>query len=120
MNEFKQYNLNLISDFPVKVLKEREEDLDLIIPTHKRTINLLIDNMPDSIASRIQYSDVNSIVIRICKDLNNNIGTIHFLNDEGIHSSISNFEVNYTKGSINILLKDYYIDFLITANRESV
>lgn len=113
MNEFKEYNLNLISDFPIKVFKERDEDLDLIIPVDMRTINLCIDNMPEFVTSRIQYNNINSIIIRLCKDLNNNIGTIHFLADEGIHSTISNLEIDYSKVNLKVLFKDYYIEFII-------
>jgi hypothetical protein len=113
MKEFKGYNLSLISDFEIKVFKERAEDIDLIIPIQKRTINLLIDNMPDIITSRIQYNNVSSIVIRICKDLSNNIGTIHFLGDEGIHSTVSNVEIDYSKVNLKVLFKDHCVDFII-------
>lgn len=112
MEEFNMYNLNLISDFPVKVFKERDEDLDLIIPIENRTVNLCIDNMPQVIASRIQYNAVNSIMIRISKDEDDNIGTIHFLSNEGVHSTVSNFEIDYGKCNIKVLFKEHYVDIL--------
>jgi len=113
MKEFNSYNLNIQSDFLIKVFRENEEEIDLIIPLDKRTTNLYIKHMPSFIPARIQFKDVNSILIRICKDLNNNIGTIHFLNDSGIHSTISNFEINYLNHSLHIMFKEYYVDFLI-------
>lgn len=112
MKEFNNYNLNLISDFPVKIFKDREEDLDLIIPIENRTVNLCVDNMPQVIASRIQYSNVNSLMIRISKEESNNIGTVHFLSDEGAHSTMSNFEIDYGKWHIKVLLKEYSVDML--------
>jgi len=113
VKEFNSYNLNIQSDFLIKVFRENEEEIDLIIPLDKRTTNLYINAMPKFIPSRIQFNDVNSILIRLCKDLNNNIGTIHFLNDNGIHSTMSNFEIDYKGHIFQILFKEYYVDFLI-------
>lgn len=113
MTEFKEYNLNLTSDFPIRVFKEYGEDLDLIIPIEKRTVNLCIDSLPEFLPSRIQYNGVNSIVVRISKNLSDNIGTIHFLGDEGIHSTISNIEIDYSKIHLKVLFKEYYVEFLI-------
>jgi hypothetical protein len=111
--EFNDYNLKVFSDFPIKTLKENEAEMDIIIPIDKRTVNLYIKDMPKLISSRIQYVDINSIMIRICKDLANNIGTVHFLIDSGVHSTICNFELDYSNCQLNILHKEFYIDFLI-------
>lgn len=113
MKEFNSYNLNIQSDFLIKAFRENEEEMDLIIPLDKRTTNLYIKDMPRFIPSRIQFNDVNSILIRICKDLKNNIGTIHFLNDNGIHSTMGNFEIDYQGHILQIIFKEYYVDFLI-------
>ena len=113
MKEFNSYNLNIQSDFLIKVFRENEVEIDLIISLDKRTTNLYIKDMPKFIPSRIQFNDVNSILIRLCKDLNNNIGTIHFLSDSGIHSTMSNFEINYLNHNLHVMFKEYYVDFLI-------
>lgn len=113
MKEFNSYNLNIESDFLIKVFRENDEEMDLIIPLDKRTTNLYISAMPKFIPSRIQFNDVNSILIRLCKDLNNNRGTVHFLSDSGIHSTMCNFEIDYLDHRFQILFKEYYVDFLI-------
>lgn len=107
MYEFKQYNLNLVSDFEIKVFKDRECDIDLIIPLNNRTLNLILDS--NNIASRIQFNEVESILIRLRKD-DNNIGTIHFLKDKGIHSTICNFEIDYFSKKLSILINEYTVE----------
>lgn len=108
MYEFNQYNLNIKSDFEIKTFKDRECDLDLLILLNDRTVNFNLNST--NLSSRLQFNDIKSILIRICKDPNSNIGTVHFLKDSGIHSTICNFEFNYLNQGLSILLKDYSVE----------
>lgn len=107
MYTFNEYNLNIESDFEIKVFKDMEHDFDLIIPLNDRTLNF--NSSCEHICSRMQFNGIESILIRACKD-NNTIGTIHFLKDKGIHSTICNFEFDYFNKKLVILLKDFVVE----------
>lgn len=107
MRCFNNYNLNIASDFEVKVFREDENDIDLLISLDNRTLNFNIDS--SHIRSRIQFTGVQGILIRACKD-NNNIATIHLLKDRGIHSTICNFEVDYSDLILEINFMEFYVE----------
>ena len=107
MKCFANYNLNINSDFEIKIFREDENDIDLLISIDDRTLNLNMDSY--HIRSRIQFTGVQGILIRACKD-NNNIATIHLLKDRGIHSTICNFEVDYSDLIIKIRNMEFYVD----------
>lgn len=107
MRCFNNYNLNINSDFEIKVFREDENDVDLLISIDNRTLNLNMDSY--CIRSRMQFTGVQGILIRACKD-NNNIATIHLLKDKGIHSTICNFEVDYIDLIIEIRSMEFYVD----------
>lgn len=107
MTCFNNYNLNIVSDFEIKTFREDENDIDLLISIDDRTLNLNMDSC--HIRSRMQFTGVHGILIRACKD-NSNIATIHLLKDRGIHSTICNFEVDYSNLIIEIRSMEFYVD----------
>lgn len=106
-------NLYIKSDYPISTFKEWDSDKDLCIFLDKRCVNLNLSTLPTYILSRIQLPCVEKLLIRYCKNDSNNISTIHFLNDEGIHSTIMNFEIDYSNFIIEIINKEFYIDINI-------
>lgn len=107
MINFNSYNLNINSDFEIKTFREDENDIDLLISLDNRTLNLNVDS--NSIISRIQLTGVQGILIRACK-CNNNVATVHLLKDKGIHSTICNFEIDYSNLIIEINSMEFYVE----------
>lgn len=110
--EYENHKLKLISDFPIKVIREDKNEIDLIINLDYRCLNL---NLPEksTINSRIQFTIVKGIMIRYCKDNGNNIATIHFMKDSGLHSTMANFELNYLDKKIIIKQEDNSVEMFI-------
>ncbi|WP_142413669.1 hypothetical protein [Hathewaya massiliensis] len=110
--EYENHNLKIISDFPIKVIREDKNEVDLIINLDYRCLNL---NLPEKniINSRIQFTLVKSIMIRFCKGNSNNIATIHFMKDSGLHSTMANFEVNYLDKKIIIKQEDNSVEMFM-------
>jgi hypothetical protein len=111
--EYKNSSLYIKSDFEIKSVKEWEYDVDLLISLEDRCLNIYLDDIPQYIMSRIQLPNVRGILIRYCKLQENNICTIHFLKDIGMHSTILNFEVDYSKHFVNISDKEYFVEMKI-------
>ncbi len=107
------YNLKINSDFPVEIFRENDYEADILIVLNYRTVNMNISSMPQHIKSRIQFVDVYSILIRVSKEENANIATIHMLKDKGIHSTICNFELDYSTETIYIEFKEFCVEFKI-------
>lgn len=103
-------NLHIKSDYDISTFKEWEFDKDLCVFLDKRCVNLNLNNLPKYILSRIQLPCVEKVLIRYCKSHSNNIATLHFLSDEGIHSTIMNFEMDYADFIIEIVNKEFFID----------
>lgn len=106
-------NFSLNCDFEIRTIREDEKDKDIIISLNRRTVNLYFNDLPKYIKSRIQLLDVQNIIIRYSKDEFNNICTIHILRNIDLHSSIMNFEIDYTNFKLEIKNKEYYVDFRI-------
>jgi hypothetical protein len=107
---YKKSNLKIASDFEVKEIQKDEYNVDLIIPIGYRCVNLHFDNLPRYINSRVQFPSVKSILIRFCTIEDNNICTIHFLSDSGIHSTMANFEIDYSETNIEVRDKEFFVD----------
>lgn len=110
-----QYGFNLESDFNIRVLREDENDIDIIIPIDNKTLNLYIDDMPRYIGDRIQCSMIKNIVIRLSKF--NTLCTVHLLRSIDLHSSVMNFEVDYRDIRLKIEDLEYFAVFRILRNK---
>ncbi len=104
---YKNYNLNLISDFEIRTIYEDENDIDLFIPINNRTLNIYFENLPKYLDDRFQLNEVKNILIRLSKIENNNLSTIHFLRNIDLKSSILNFIINYENIKINIVEEEF-------------
>jgi hypothetical protein len=107
---YEKSNLNIVSDFEIMEIQKDEHSVDLIIKVEYRCVNLYFDNFPKYINSRIQFPSVKSMLIRFCTIEDNNTCTIHFLSDSGIHSTIANFEVDYSETYIEVKDKEFSVD----------
>lgn len=112
---YKKSNLKITSDFKVKEIQKDEYNIDLVIPVEYRCVNLYFDNFSKHINSRIQFPCVRSILIRFCTIEDNNLCTIHFLSDSGIHSTIANFEMDYSETYIEVKDKEFFVDMTMSA-----
>ena len=116
---YKKSNFKIISDFKVKEIQKDKYNVDLIIEVGYRCVNLYFDNLPNYIKSRIQFPSVKSIFIRFCIIEDNNICTVHFLNDSGIHSTMANFEIDYSQIYMEVRDKEFSVDIKIMATKSS-
>jgi hypothetical protein len=107
---YEKSNLNIVSDFIIKEIQKDEYNVDLAIGLEYRCVNLYFDNVPKCIKSRIQFPTVKSMLIRFCTIEDNNICTIHLLSDSGIHSTIANFEIDYSETYIEVKDKEFSVD----------
>ena len=110
---YEKSGMKIVSDVEVKEIKKDLYNIDLLIPIEYRCVNLDFDNLPVYISSRVQFPLVKSILIRFCTVEDNNICTIHFLSDSGIHSTIANFEMDYSKIYMEILDKEFFVEIKI-------
>ena len=110
---YEKSKLKIVSDFEIKEMKKDEYNIDIIIPMEQRCVNLYLDNFPRYIKSRVQFPSVKSILIRFCTIEHKNICTVHFLRDSGIHSTIANFEMDYSRAFIEVCDKEFFVDMKI-------
>jgi hypothetical protein len=110
---YEKSNLKIVSDFKVKEIEKDEYSIDLIIPVEYKCVNLYLDKLPKYINSRIQFPSVKSMLIRFCTIEDNNICTVHFLSDSGIHSTMTNFEMDYSETYIEVRDKEFSVDIEI-------
>ncbi|MBW9148555.1 hypothetical protein K2F40_06200 [Clostridium sp. CM028] len=110
---YEKSNLKIIGDFAIKEIQKDEYNVDLIIEVEYRCVNLYFENLPKYIKSRIQFPSVKSIFIRFCNIEDNNICTVHFLSDSGIHSTMANFEIDYSEIYIEVTDKEFFVELKI-------
>lgn len=110
---YKKGSFILKSDFEIREIREEDEngDIDLFIPIQYRTVNLSLPFIDKNKMSRIQLSEVKSIVLRFNVDKNYNICNIHFLKNIDLMSHLLNFEFDYTDYIINIIQEEYSVSF---------
>src|SRR5699024_2902285 len=113
MGKYEKSNLIIHSDFPIRPLREENQDIDLVIPLDLRVLNLHMDNLPEYISDRFQFTEVRNILIRFNKNNNNNSCTIHFLKSIDLQSAIVNFTMDYTKHDIKIVRSDYSVEMYL-------
>ena len=107
---YEKSNLKIASDFKVKEIQKDEYNIDLIINLEYRCVNLYFMELPKYINSRVQFPNVKSVLIRFCTIEDKNICTIHFLANSGIHSTIANFEIDYSETYIEVEDKEFSVD----------
>lgn len=100
----------LKSDFEIRTVREDGHDIDLLIPLELRTLNLYIDQMPNFLGDRFQFTEVRNIIIRITKNKDSSLCTIHLLNSVDIHSAIMNFTMDFEKHTIEIIKNEYSVE----------
>lgn len=110
MYKFANNTFNLYSDFEIRVVREDETDIDLLVPLDLRTLNLYIDGIPNFLDSRFQFTEVRNVIIRLTKNGDDHYCTIHLLDSVDIHSAIMNFTMNYEDHSIYIVKGDYSVE----------
>ena len=118
MYKFTNKKFDLFSDFEIRVVREDDSDIDLLVPLDSRTLNILIDKMPDFLDSRFQFTKVRNVVIRLTKDGADNCCTIHLLDSVDIHSAIMNFTMNYEDHCIYIVRDDYTVGMNLRKKNE--
>ncbi len=107
---YEKSNLKIISDFQIREIKKDEHNLDLIIPVDNRCVNMYLHNTPKYILSRVQFPVVKSILVRFCTIEDNNVCTIHFLSDSGFHSTMANFEMDYSETYIEVRDNEFSVE----------
>lgn len=113
---FKKYGFSLKSDFEIRVLREDETDIDIIIPLGDRTLNFYFDGMPQYIGSRIQFSQIKNIIIRFSKLEEVNKCTFHLLRNIDLYSSVASFEFEYTDYATIVRSTEYSAELRIERN----
>lgn|SRR5699024_5485881 len=113
MNKYEKSNLVLHSDFEIRTLRQEGKDIDVLIPLDLRVLNLHIDNMPEYISDRFQFTEVRNILIRFTTDKDKNICTIHFLKSIDLQSALVNFTMNYKEHNIKIMKAHYSVEMYI-------
>ena len=107
---YEKSHFKIVSDFQVKEIQKDEYNFDLVIPINFRCVNLSLSKPPKYIVSRVQFPSVKSIFVRFCIIEDNNICTIHFLSDSGIHSTMVNFEMDYSETYIEIRESEFFVE----------
>lgn len=113
MNKYHSNGLKINSDFEIRLLREMDDDIDLLVPINQRVLNLYIDNMPDFLSDRFQFTEVKNIIIRYTTNSENTYCTVHFLRSIDMNSALVNFTVNYEEREIKIVDKEYCVDMFI-------
>ena len=109
--------LHIDSDFEIRIVREDGNDIDLFIPIGNRTLNLHFDDNMNSLNSRMQFSIIRNLIFRFSLDSNNNLATIHMLNSIDLHSSVVNFEIDYSSSVVEITDKEFFVEMKIKNNK---
>jgi len=117
---YEKNNLNIASDFGVREIKKDEYNFDLIIPIDFRCVNMYLHNAPQYMKSRVQFPSVKSILVRVCIIEDNNICTVHFLSDSGIHSTMANFEIDYSETYMEIRDSEFFVEMKILNKQDHI
>lgn len=114
---FNNHGLSVISDFEIRVLREDQDDVDLLIPINHRSLNLFFCTMPNYLNNRFQFNRIYGILIRIAK-YQNNYATIHILRNIDLNSSFLNFEFSYDNHLLKLIDCASSIDLMIEKRKE--
>ena len=110
---YNHYNLNIESDFEIRVVHENSLDIDLLIPLNFRSLDFSFTKSQGLPLNKIQFPRVYGLMIRIAKADANNYGTIHILNSIDLLSSIANFQLDYLALTLLLKNKEFYCEFTI-------
>lgn len=113
MNKYHNNDLMIYSDFEIRILREMDKDVDLLVPTEQRVLNLYIEGMPQFVSNRFQFTEVKNVIIRHTMDRENTNCTIHFLRSIDMHAALVNFAIDYKDKAIRIVDKEYSVDMYI-------
>lgn len=113
MYTYNNYNLMIESFSDIRTLRESELDLDLIIDLDNRVVNFYLEEFPEYIIDRFQFTKVKSLVIRISKEEYDNSATLHLLRSIDLNTPLVNFSLNYENIKLILLNKEFNIDFII-------
>ncbi|NMB08071.1 MAG: hypothetical protein GX981_06775 [Tissierellia bacterium] len=107
MTVYEKGNLIIKSDFEIRILREEGNDIDLFIPLNYRTLNLYLQDLPDYMDNRIQFTEIKNIIIRFSTEKENDYCTIHLLRNIDLHSAVANFIINYKDHLIVLKNREY-------------
>ena len=110
---FNRYNLKIYSDVDISIIRESDDDIDIIIPTSGKTVNSFTNQLPAFIIDRIQFPLLHGIMFRISKAGDNNIGALHFLHSDDFNSTIASFDIDYSNIEIYVSSKVDSINFYV-------
>lgn len=113
MIEYRNGDLNIISDFEIRPLMVDDTDIDLFIPIDYRTLNVHLEGMPNYIDDRLQLLKVRSIIIRFSTKENNSLCTVHFLRSIDLQSAVMNFVFDCKNSNIRLVNEEYSVEMYI-------
>lgn len=113
MIEYRNGKLLILSDFEIRVLREDGNDIDLFIPLNYRILNLYLEDLPNYLDNRIQFTEIRNIIIRFSREKDNDYCTIHLLRNIDLHSAVANFIIDYRGHYIIIKNCEYSSEFYI-------
>lgn len=93
-------NLNLDTEFDYRIIREKDNDIDLFIDINYRSLDIDCGDSSIFFSSRLQFPFVRSIILRFNKL--NNLMTVHLMRDIDLFSAFANFEIDYSNSSISI------------------
>ncbi|WP_066505417.1 hypothetical protein [Abyssisolibacter fermentans] len=109
MKKFEISNFKMMSDFDIRILREENDDVDIIVAIGDRVVNLIFNDIIEGLGSRIQFVDIKNIIVRFNKSKNLNICTIHMLKKIDLFSAVANFEIDYSKYCICVEAKEGFV-----------
>ena len=111
--KYEKSGLIIQSDVEIRTIREENNDIDIILPLKNRTVNLYLDETPSYLKSRFQFLMIKNIIIRLSAIEKNNVSTIHFLRSIDLHSSVVNFEVDYSNHYFQVKNKEYLVEIYL-------
>ncbi len=111
--KYSKGGLHIDSDFEIRVVREDDDDIDLFVPIGNRTLNLHFEDSIHALNSRMQFSIIRNLVFRFNLNSSNNKATIHMLNNIDLHSSVVNFEIDYSSHTIHIKDREFFVEMKI-------
>lgn len=118
MQIYEKNGLHIQSDMEIRVVRESQKDVDLLIPLDNRTVNLYLGHTLTYISQRLQIPMVRSMLIRFSLLEGHNICTIHMLKNIDLNSSMVNFEMNFAVTEIRIEQKEFWAEVWLDEKRK--
>lgn len=109
---FKLSDFNIDSDFPILSLAKEEGSLDLHMDLDDRVVNLYMDGLPAYIKSRLQFTRVSRILIRLDSPPSK-LATIHLLRSIDMATPLFNFVLDLDGLELKIKNKEGFVEIHI-------